>query len=75
MVWQFAYIHRVVGISLFIGKNTIYDIIVFSLKKQHKTLISKTNIFSFLCTGFIMGYKQAKKFSMRCPQTSKEASP
>ena len=31
-------------------------------KKTPKTLISKTTIFSILCTGFTMGYKTGQKF-------------
>ena len=36
MVWQFAYIHEVVGISLFLGKNTRCGSTIFSLKNNIK---------------------------------------
>ena len=36
VVWQFAYIHEVVGISLFLGKNTRCDSTIFSLKSNIK---------------------------------------
>ena len=33
VVWQFAYVHGVAEISLFLGKNTEYGNTVFSLSK------------------------------------------
>ena len=36
VVWQFAYVYRVVGISIFSGKNTICNSTVFFLKNYIK---------------------------------------
>ena len=36
MIRQFAYVHRIVGISLFLWKNTECDNTVFSLKNDIK---------------------------------------
>ena len=74
MVRQFAYIHEVVVISIFSGKNIRCSNIVFFLKTTHQTLISKTKVFTILHTEFIeffyyleirKYYKSAMVFKLR----------
>ena len=62
-VWQFAYVHRIVRISLLSKKITMCDYSVFLSQKQQqdKTLITKKNSFYILRTGFTMGYKTGQK--------------
>ena len=65
VVRQFAYVHRVAGISLLSKKITMCGYSVFLSKKQQqdKTLITKKkNSFYILRTGFIMDYKMGQKF-------------
>ena len=65
VVRQFAYVHRVAGISLLSKKITMcgYTVFFFSQKQQQdKTLITKKNSFYILRTGFTMGYKTGQKF-------------
>ena len=50
VIQHFVYVHGVVEISLFLGKNTECGNTIFLSQKQHKkTLISKT-IFFISCT-------------------------
>ena len=64
MVRQFAYVHRVAGISLLSKKITMcgYNVFLSQKQQQDKTLITKKNSFYVLCTGFTMGYKTGQKF-------------
>ena len=64
MVRQFAYVHRVAGISLLSKKITMcgYSVFLFQKQQQDKTLITKKNGFYILHTGFIMGYKMGQNF-------------
>ena len=52
VVWQFAYIHRVAGISLFLVKNTKCGSMIFLSKKWHQNPNLQNNSFYFLRTGF-----------------------
>ena len=63
VVRQFAYDHRVAGISLLLKKITMCGYSVFLSQKQQedKTLITKKNGFYILHTGFTMGYKTGQK--------------
>ena len=64
VVRQFAYIHRVAGISLLSKKITMcsYSVFLSQKQQQDKTLITKKNSFYILRTGFTMGYKTGQKF-------------
>ena len=61
MVRQFAYVHRVAGISLLSKKITMCGYSVFLSQKQQQDKILITN-FYILRTGFTMGYKTGQKF-------------
>ena len=65
VVRQFAYVHRVAGISLLSNKITMcgYSVFLSQKQQQDKTLITKkTKSFYILRTGFTMGYKMGQKF-------------
>ena len=65
VVRQFAYVHRVAGISLVSKKITMcgYSVFLSQKQQQDKTLITKKkNSFYILRTGFTMGYKMGQKF-------------
>ena len=64
VVRQFAYVHRVAGISLLLKKITMcgYSVFLSQKQQQDKTLITKKNSFYILRTGFTMGYKTGQKF-------------
>ena len=65
VVRQFAYVHRVAGISLLSKKITMcgYSVFLSQKQQQDKTLITKKkNSFYILRTGFTMGYKTGQKF-------------
>ena len=66
VVRQFAYVHRVAGISLLSKKITMcgYSVFLFQKQQQDKTLITKKkkNSFYILRTGFTMGYKMGQNF-------------
>ena len=55
VVWQFAYIHEVVLISLFSRKNTRYCSIIFHLSIKHLKPQSEATIFIFHKITFIIG--------------------
>ena len=61
VVWKFAYVHGVVGISLFLGKNTECSSIIFLSLKQHQNPNLQNNSFYILRIGFRMGYKNKPK--------------
>ena len=65
VVWQFAYIHGVAGISLFLGKNTECSSTIFLSKKRHQNPNLQSNRFYILRTGFTMDYKNGPKFFPR----------
>ena len=58
VVWQFAYIHGIAGISLFSRKNTKCGSTVFLSQKQHQNPNLQNNSFYIQHTGFTMGYKK-----------------
>ena len=66
VVQQFAYVHRVAGISLLSKKITMcgYSVFLFQKQQQDKTLITKKkkkkNGFYILRTGFTMCYKMGQ---------------
>ena len=64
VVWQFAYVHKVAGISLLSKKITMcgYSVFLSQKQQQDKTLITKKNSFYILCTRFTMGYKTGQEF-------------
>ena len=64
VVRQFAYVHRIAGISLLSKKITMcgYSVFLFQKQQQDKTLITKKNSFYILRTRFTMGYKMGQKF-------------
>ena len=47
MVWQFAYVHRIAGISLFSGKNTKCGNTFSLSKKRHQNPNLQNNSFYF----------------------------
>ena len=64
VVQQFAYVHRVAGISLLSKKITMcgYSVFLSQKQQQDKTLITKKkNGFYIPRTGFTMGYKTGQK--------------
>ena len=68
VVRQFAYVHRVAGISLLSKKITMcgYNVFLSQKQQQDKTLITKKkNGFYILRIGFTMGYKNRLKIFCR----------
>ena len=61
VVWQFAYIHGIAGISLFSRKNTKCGSTVFLSQKRHQNPNLQNNSFYIQHTGFTMGYKKRPK--------------
>ena len=67
MVRQFAYVHEVAVISLFIRKkNTRFSNAVFSLKTTHQTLISKQQIFYIAWAALLHGLSLEKNLIKNC---------
>ena len=73
VIRQFAYVHRVAGVSLFSRKNTECGSTFFLSKKRHQNPNLQNNSFYILCIGFTMGYKNGPNFFSRgrCPRTPK----
>ena len=61
VVRQFAYVYEVVGISLFLEKNTRYGNTIFSFKTTSNPNLQNNN-FSIMCIEFTIGYKMGHKF-------------
>ena len=53
VVRQFAYVHEIAEISLFLGKNTEYSSTVFLFQKQHQKPNLQNNSFYILRTGLV----------------------
>ena len=64
VIWQFAYVHRVAGISLLSKKITMCGYCVFLSQKQQqdKTLITKKTAFISCAQDSQWATKQAKNF-------------
>ena len=70
VVRKFFYVYGLTRFSLFLGKNTECGSTVFFcflFKNNFKILISKSNSFYILRTGFIVDYRKSQIFFKKCP--------
>ena len=61
VVWQLAYVHGVVGFSLFLRKNTECGSTIFLSKKLYQNPNLQNKNFYILHTWITMGYKNGPK--------------